>query len=437
VNLYRRWLSATALGAALILIGGVAVATAPFEEADAEALYVLEGENVGDVFGWVASDIGDIDGDGVTDIAVPAIYDPTGGNAAGRVYVYSGATGTELWVHEGLPEDLLGYSVAAAGDVDADGVPDYIVGAPGNRFAAAPPLGRAVIYSGADHSVIHEVAPVVRSFFGSAVSGAGDLNDDGHDDFVVGAMAENALTGRVTAYSGADATTIWSVTGIHAGDFFGSAAGLVGDVNADGVPDVSVGAFGANGNRGNAYVLSGGDGAIIHVLKPLADANNFGQFFASGAGDVDADGVNDVFVGDYYAQRGPRVGTGAAYVFSGVTGRRILVLGAEATADGFGPGRAVGDVNGDGHADLIVAAYTSSAGAPFAGKAYVISGADGTTLRTITSTVAGDNFGVDALGLGDVDGDGFTDYLVTAAGGAFAGTDNGRAYVIRGTDLTP
>lgn len=431
-----RYGSSVVLVTALMMIGLVAAAAPPFVEDDATALYVLDGESAGDYFGWVAADIGDLDGDGVTEIAVPAIYDPTGGNAAGRVYVYSGATGTEIVAHDGDAEDLFGYSTAAAGDVDGDGVPDYVVGAPGNRFAAVPPLGRAVVYSGADHVVIHEVTPAVRSFFGSAVSGAGDLDGDGHDDFVVGAMANDGLTGQVTAYSGADAAVLWTADGRHAGDFFGSAAGLVGDVNGDGVPDIAAGAFGANGNRGNAYVLSGADGSTIHVLKPLADANTFGQFFASGAGDVDGDGVPDVFVGDYYADRGPRAGTGAAYVFSGATGRRLLVLRAENTGDGFGPGRAVGDVNDDGHADLIVASYTSSDGAPFAGEAHVISGRDGTTLRTITDTIANENFGVDALGLGDVNGDGLTDFLVTAVGLSFAGTDPGRAYVIAGTDLS-
>jgi hypothetical protein len=110
-------------------------------------------------------------------------------------------------------------------------------------------------------------------------------------------------------------------------------------------------------------------------------------------------------------------------------------LRAEAPGDGFGPGRGTGDVNGDGHADLIVASYTSSAGAEFAGRALVINGADGTTFRAITSTIANDNFGVDALGIGGADGDGFTDFVVTAVGQAFAGTGPGVVYVVKGTEL--
>ncbi len=85
-------------------------------------------------------------------------------------------------------------------------------------------------------------------------------------------------------------------------------------------------------------------------------------------------------------------------------------------------------------ADPNVAAYTSGEGAPGAGKAVVISGKDGSVLRTITHTVAGENFGVDALGIGDVTGDGLTDFFVTAAGISFTGAAPGTAYVVAGLD---
>ena len=152
--------------------------------------------------------------------------------------VFSGADGSELAEHEGEAGELLGYSTAGAGDVNADGIPDYIAGAPGIGLGGTPPLGRAIVYSGADHSVIHEVTPSQRNFFGSAVSGAGDLDGDGHDDFLVGARQDDEFRGLVNAYSGADGSIMWTAEGLHAGDQFGSAAGAVGDVNGDGVPDV-------------------------------------------------------------------------------------------------------------------------------------------------------------------------------------------------------
>ncbi len=419
----------------VVAFATAAVAAPPFVEDDAEALYVLTGESAGDYYGWVAANIDDIDDDGVDDLAIPAILDPNGGAFAGRVYIHSGATGAVLNVIDGQPAELFGYSTAGAGDVNGDGTPDYVIGAPG--FSSAPaPAGRVVVMSGADHSLIHELFPVEASFYGASVSGAGDVNFDGYADVLVGAPRADFTgvdAGRAYVYSGADGSLLWTFDGRTDGDLLGSAVGVVGDVNGDGASDVVVG---AQGNGGAAYVLSGDRVRVLHHLRPRpGSGNNYAQFFASGAGDVDADGVPDVFVGDYNGGPGANFGTGAAYVYSGATGSPIHVIRAEQPGDGFGPGRGVGDVNDDGHADLIVASYTSSAGAPFAGRALVISGADGSTLRTITSTIANDNFGVDALGMGDADGDGFTDFVVTAVGQAFAGTGPGVVYVVKGSEL--
>ncbi len=431
------------MGAFAILVAPTIAYAMGFVEADVNVVRTHAGV-AGDNFGWVGADLGDLNGDGVDDYGVTAITDSTGGPLAGRAYVFSGADGSTLNTIDGVAGELMGYSMASAGDVDADGTPDYIVGAPGFSAITPTPLGRALVLSGADHSLIHEFAPAVLTRMGTAVSGAGDVDGDGHDDLIVG--AENAsdskeLAGRVTVFSGADGSELWSRDGKHAWDLLGSAVDVIGDVTGDGVPDQVAGAWGATGRdggaapgsgRGEAYVLSGADGSVVHTLKPTGDAENFARFFARRAGDVDGDGTPDVFVADYAAGRGgpggssatpgggtPVNGTGAFYVFSGDTGKRILVEKGVVAGEGLGPGRAIGDVSGDGTPDLLVAAWGSSEGAPSAGTVRIYSGVDGEVLRTITSTTPGEFLGVDALAVGDIDGDGQSDYLLTGVGVAY------------------
>ncbi|MEM7676558.1 MAG: FG-GAP-like repeat-containing protein, partial [Myxococcota bacterium] len=264
----------------------------------------------------------------------------------------------------------------------------------------------------------------------------GDVDGDGYADVAVGVAFVDA--GRVTVFSGRDGQVLWARDGTATGDRFGSALGLVGDVNKDGIADLAVGAFGAGPFGGGlAFVVSGRDGRTIHQLEPVdpAEALVFGQFFASGAGDVDGDGIADVFVGDYAEGQGVRAATGRAYIFSGFTGELIHVFTGFRPGDGLGPGRGIPDVNGDGHNDIIVAAYLNSDAATTAGAAYLFSGRSGALMRTITATLAGDNFGVDALTLGDINHDAIPDFLVTAVGLSFAGTDTGRAYLIAGHRL--
>ena len=83
----------------------------------------------------------------------------------------------------------------------------------------------------------------------------------------------------------------------------------------------------------------------------------------------------------------------------------------------MGPGREAGDVDGDGVQDVIIGQYTSSIGARSAGKATIFSGRTGNVIRTMTSTTRGENFGFDAVGIGDVNGDGTGDYVVSSASG--------------------
>jgi hypothetical protein len=152
--------------------------------------------------------------------------------------------------------------------------------------------------------------------------------------------------------------------------------------------------------------------------------------FLSIPGDLNGDGIADVYASDWQnAARGQA--TGRVYVHSGADGRRLLALTGDAAGEGFGTSPSVaGDVDGDGRPDLIIGSWQYSAAAIGAGRASLYSGKDGRLLQTYTCRTPGDAFGFDAVGLGDVDGDGAVDFLITAAWSGVSGFHSGRVFVI-------
>jgi hypothetical protein len=416
----QAYLLATIIGST---VAAPAAAVAQFVEPDVRVLYTLASDRPGDGFGFVADAIGDLDGDGASEIAIGALRNDAAGQLAGKVFVYSGRDGTLLNTVTGSPFDRLGHGVAGVGDVNRDGVPDYAVTGPGPLPSSGlASNGRLLVISGATHTtLIDKEGPTLQSFFGYDVAAAGDIDGDQHADIMVGApfhFINGAGSGSVQFVSGKDGTTLRSVVAPQPGISFGSAVSSVADQDQDGRPDHAVGAMHAGPSRGGlAYVLSSRTGKIIRTLEPRQkSAQQFGDFFVHDAGDVDGDGKGDIFVSDYADTRaGP--GSGLGYVFYGGRDDR-RVFRPEASGDGFGPGRGAGDVDGDGHDDLVIAAYTSSAGAPAGGKMFVISGRNGKVIRTATGNVPGALLGFDALAVGDVNGDGRIDFLLT--GGAIA-----------------
>jgi hypothetical protein len=124
---------------------------------------------------------------------------------------------------------------------------------------------------------------------------------------------------------------------------------------------------------------------------------------------------------------------GAFVVVSGDDGELLQRAGGEAARDGLGIGIGdAGDWDGDGHDDLIVGAWQHASAAPAGGKVYLYSGRDGATLLTYTGKVMGETFGFDATGMGDVDGDGAIDFLITSAWSAVNGARSGRVFVLSG-----
>jgi len=399
-------------------------ARAQFLEPDVAILHTMQAEGPNDFYGFMASAIGDLNGDGAQEYIIGAFRNGAGGPQAGRAYVYSGRDGSLLNVVTGAPGNRLGFSVAGVGDVNGDGVPDYAAGGPA-RFSSNPPQnGRVIVVSGKDHTVLLDLSGDPQSLFGYDVNGAGDIDGDGHADLLVGAPLESLtaqFAGRVYAISGANGSILWFRDGESLFGSVGTAVSGLPDLNGDGVPDQLVGASGeVNGHRnsGKAIVLSGRDGSLVRTLKPASTACDFGDFYASASDDVNADGVPDIFLADYCDNRLGEL-TGRAYVFSGAGSEKLRVFNGEISGDSFGAGRPVHDLDGDGAGDFIISANLSDAGAVDGGKTYLLSGKTGKVLRTFTGTEADREMGFDALPLGDVNGDGKTDFLLTGLGLAY------------------
>jgi len=418
--------------AAAALFGAIAVganAAGAFVEPNVQVLQEFDGTaGPGTDFGWAVSELGDVDGDHVEDAIVGEPF-----TDGGSTYVYSGRTGSLLYRFDGASGDYNGFSMADAGDVNDDRVHDILVGAPGNG------AGHVDLYSGKTGELLHRfIGASAGDAFGWSVSSAGDVDRDHRADVLIGASQgfSGAGSGYASIYSGRTYELIRTLSGDRVGDQFGSGAASTRDVNRDHVPDQIVGARDAgDGARGQVYVYSGETGERLLTIDASSHGDSFGSFFVAGVGDVNRDGTPDIYAADYYDSTNGSdptnfTASGRAAVYSGRNGHELLSwVGPDADA-GLGPGRGAGDVNHDGHEDLIVGSYTSNAGASNAGRVQIFSGADGSVLRTITSKATNEELGFDAVGLGDTNQDGAPDELVSAANG-------NRVYIIAGARPKP
>ncbi len=391
----------------------------------------------GGAYGYSVACAGDVNADGYSDVIV-------GSNGGNNAFVYFGGSGTisttVAWT--GTGSGSYGFCVAPAGDINGDGFSDVIIGATG----ISTNTGAAYIYTGSPAGALTTITTTITGSAGQKgfnVASAGDVDGDGYSDVIIGVsgvpapLGGAAFTGAAYVYlgssTGLSTTASWSRTGTASSDF--GSVSSAGDVNGDGYSDVIVGASGAGGNTGAAYVYLGSSSGLSTTVSwtgngPAANSN-YGYTLGC-AGDVNGDGYSDIIVGTYAVGGN----AGAAYVYYGGPS------GPATTASWTGSGAvnsyyggcvaSAGDVNGDGYSDIIVGAPGVSS---IAGAAYLYYGsATGlavTPAWTKIGSIPNGIFGISVGCAGDINGDGYSDIIVSASGTPGGGV-TGTAYVFNG-----
>jgi hypothetical protein len=349
--------------------------------------------------GYSVSSAGDVNGDGYDDVLVGAYVYDNGETDEGRAYLFQGsATGlsaSPLWSAEGNQASAyFGSSVASAGDVNKDGYDDVLVASlfysNGNSSE-----GRVYLYQGSSSGLSASPSWISEgnqsyAWFGRSVASAGDVNNDGYDDVIVGAYYyDNGEINEGSAFlylgssSGLSASHSWMGESNQKDAWFGYSVSSAGDVNHDGFADVIVGAVGYDNPdyyEGRAYVYLGSSSGLPASPSWTNEGNQANAYYGvvSSAGDVNGDGYSDIVVGAHFYDN-DTVDEGRACLYLGSSSGPSSSASWTAESDQFytmfgsSLGRA-GDVNGDGADDIVIGAYSYNNGEDDEGRAYVYSG---------------------------------------------------------------
>ncbi|MFN0207785.1 MAG: hypothetical protein ACKVS6_15865, partial [Planctomycetota bacterium] len=409
--------------------------------------YTIDGFVTGDQAGASVRILGDVDGDGTADYVIGAPYAAhsyfsgmTGivDEYAGRVEVRSGATNSVIYTLHGNEGDNFGHSVASAGDMNLDGRADFIVGAP-MMNTILPNEGYATVYSGLTGNLMWTIASVVNNeAFGFAVDGAGDLNDDGYPDYIIGAPKSSQYglnAGYAITYSGKTGFLLWIAQNSTVSDQYGySVAGLKTDMNGDGKDDVIVGIpfNDTNGaNAGRALVLSGANGNVLFTLNGDAAGDNFGASVAT-AGDVNVDGKVDGLIGAPFRDNFFATDGGICKVMNGANATILQSYFGLTNNWQLGNSVApVGDIDNDGRADYAAGGTQMLFIIPTGpGIVEVISGKTNSRIYNISQGDIGDRFGASVGGFADMNNDSYPEIIVGAPWTDSVTSLGGAAYLI-------
>ena len=353
------------------------------------------------IFGFSVDGIGDVNGDGYSEVIVgaPHVFSiGPGSTSYGRVF--DGKTGALLYESDGgSDDDHRGHTVRGIGDFNGDDVPDFMVcSEPDFCFGWLSPAAR--IYSGASGALLAE--PTVGNWYDfdeQSADGAGDVDGDGFDDVILGepdGFVTLSDQGRAYVYGGPGGTLIREFAGTSANERFGQHVTGVGDWNGDGRDDVAISSALAT------HVFSVSDGAQLFVTSATGRVGD--------AGDFNGDGSRDLLIG--------------GRLVSGADGSTLLQL------TGWSQYRVGADINCDGTLDFLAADPSFNSGR---GRIATLSGTDGALISVLGEGVqSGEHLGFELALAGDVNGDGIPD-VVAGAPDAGAGT----AYVFSGVSIVP
>lgn len=311
-----------------------------------------DGESSGGLMGYAVELLGDVDGDGVADYVVssPFYFDPIQQQTAGKIYVYSGASGALIWSKVGFGDyRQWGYVLTYVGDADGDGIGDFIV----NKNAGGTVQGgRVELTSGADGSVLWFVDGLNRlDSLGKFVVRVSDVDGDGLVDVAITVPFESSgtgLHGRVTLLSGRTGAELWTVWGDNADEFARFLANA-GDYDGDGFDDVAVGAPTAgSSNEGEIRFLSGVDGSQLGVIVGDHPFEELGWEFSPG---FDADGDGDL---DLAAVDRDTSTTHTLFLYDEHSSQQLAQIWTGVDVLDFDGIAKAGDLDQDGFADLIV-----------------------------------------------------------------------------------
>jgi hypothetical protein len=373
-----------------------------------EKIWKTFGDHADQEFGLTVGSVGDLTGDGIPDVLIGQPVDPGNASSSGMVRVLSGVDGSTVYSILGVNQhDWLGSGVAGLSDIDGDGACDFIIGAPGVDTLLTD-QGAVYAYSGRTGVVIYAAYGAMADGLGGAIAALGDIDGDGVGDFVAGSGANYAKV-----FSGANGSPIWTLIDPKTPVFFGYTVGGGGDVDADGVPDIVVGDYFSSAgvrNGGAVWVFSGNSGSLLHEFDSSVKDAKFGKS-VSIPGDVNADGFADVLVGAPFDSHIVSDG-GYAAVFSGHDGSLLLEFNADSLGNITLLGNCVGgagDANDDGFADLLVSCTNSAAVFLYSGKdgGLLYHFQD-------ESNLGANAFGTSFAAAGDLDSDGHVDFVINA-----------------------